>query len=173
MDKSRMYPPTPKAIPGFKYGSPQRRRNKKTLLREAEQRRLTADGNGEVLVDCLHVKLSGHPNAREPAANIRLYDIAGTGAFPVATGAGFTAGCPPDLPRPKAWHARSPPCLAGRRRWLVRLKSEGQPIPCGRKKGGRNAPLEERELMIFASVSSSRRCRYACIHFSEQKRIRQ
>jgi hypothetical protein len=63
--------------------------------------------------------------------------------------------------------------LAGRRRWLVRLKSEGQPIPCGRKKGGRNAPLEERELMIFASVSSSRRCRYACIHFSEQKRIRQ
>jgi transposase len=29
------------------------------------------------------------------------------------------------------------------------------------------------ELMIFASASSSRRCRYACIHFSEQKRIRQ
>jgi hypothetical protein len=34
---------------------------------------------------------------------------------------------------------------AGRRRWLAKLKVEGKPIPCGRKKGGRNAPLEERE----------------------------
>ena len=33
---------------------------------------------------------------------------------------------------------------AGRARWLARLKSEGQPIPCGRK-GGHNRPLEERE----------------------------
>ena len=34
---------------------------------------------------------------------------------------------------------------AGRLRWLAELKSEGKPIPCGRKKGGRNAPLKERE----------------------------
>jgi hypothetical protein len=34
---------------------------------------------------------------------------------------------------------------AGRARWLAELKSEGKPIPCGRRKGGRNAPLEERE----------------------------
>ena len=34
---------------------------------------------------------------------------------------------------------------AGRLRWLAQLKSEGKPIPCGRKKGGRNASLEERE----------------------------
>jgi hypothetical protein len=34
---------------------------------------------------------------------------------------------------------------AGRLRWLAQLKSEGKPIPCGRKKGGRNAPLKERE----------------------------
>jgi hypothetical protein len=34
---------------------------------------------------------------------------------------------------------------AGRRRWLAKLKAEGKPIPCGRKKGGRNAPREERE----------------------------
>jgi hypothetical protein len=34
---------------------------------------------------------------------------------------------------------------AGRLRWLAELKSEGQPIPCGRKKGGCNAPLKERE----------------------------
>jgi hypothetical protein len=34
---------------------------------------------------------------------------------------------------------------AGRLRWLAQLKSEGKPIPCGRKKGGRNAPLTERE----------------------------
>jgi hypothetical protein len=34
---------------------------------------------------------------------------------------------------------------AGRRRWLARLKSEDKPIPYGRKKGSRNAPLEERE----------------------------
>jgi hypothetical protein len=29
------------------------------------------------------------------------------------------------------------PPLAGRRRWLAKLKAEGEPIPCGRKKGGR------------------------------------
>jgi hypothetical protein len=34
---------------------------------------------------------------------------------------------------------------AGRARWLARLKSEGGPIPFGRKKGGHNRPLEERE----------------------------
>ena len=34
---------------------------------------------------------------------------------------------------------------AGRRRWLAKLKSEGKPIPFGRKKGGHNRPLEERE----------------------------
>jgi hypothetical protein len=34
---------------------------------------------------------------------------------------------------------------AGRARWLAQLKSEGKPIPCGRKKGGRNLPAEERE----------------------------
>jgi hypothetical protein len=33
---------------------------------------------------------------------------------------------------------------AGRRRWLAKLNAEGKPIPCGRKKGGRNAPREER-----------------------------
>jgi hypothetical protein len=34
---------------------------------------------------------------------------------------------------------------AGRLRWLAKLKAEGKPIPCGRKKGGRNAPVEERQ----------------------------
>ena len=34
---------------------------------------------------------------------------------------------------------------AGRARWLAELKSEGKPIPCGRKKGGRNLPGGERE----------------------------
>ena len=34
---------------------PKGARNKKTILREAEQKRLAADGDGEVLVDCLHV----------------------------------------------------------------------------------------------------------------------
>ena len=34
---------------------------------------------------------------------------------------------------------------AGRARWLAQLKSEGTPIPFGRKKGGRNLPAEERE----------------------------
>jgi hypothetical protein len=34
---------------------------------------------------------------------------------------------------------------AGRARWLAKLKSEGKPNPCGRKKGGRNLPPEERE----------------------------
>jgi len=35
---------------------------------------------------------------------------------------------------------------AGRARWLARLKSEGKPIPFGRKKGGHNRPIEERQL---------------------------
>jgi hypothetical protein len=34
---------------------------------------------------------------------------------------------------------------AGRALWLAKLKSEGKPIPFGRKKGGHNRPLEERE----------------------------
>ena len=34
---------------------------------------------------------------------------------------------------------------AGRVLWLARLKSDGKPVPCGRKKGGRNRPAEERE----------------------------
>ena len=34
---------------------------------------------------------------------------------------------------------------AGRLRWLAKLKSEGKRVPCGRKKGGRNRPAEERE----------------------------
>ena len=34
---------------------------------------------------------------------------------------------------------------AGRARWLAKLKSEGKPIPFGRKKGGHNRPREERE----------------------------
>ena len=38
---------------------------------------------------------------------------------------------------------------AGRARWLAKLKSEGKPIPCGRKKGGRNLPKEEREQAAY------------------------
>lgn len=34
---------------------------------------------------------------------------------------------------------------AGRARWLRKMRAEGNPIPCGRKKGSRNLPLEERE----------------------------
>jgi hypothetical protein len=34
---------------------------------------------------------------------------------------------------------------AGRLRWLARLRAEGKPAPCGRKKGGRNRPAQERE----------------------------
>jgi 2-succinyl-5-enolpyruvyl-6-hydroxy-3-cyclohexene-1-carboxylate synthase len=34
---------------------------------------------------------------------------------------------------------------AGRLRRLEKLKSEGKPVPCGRKKGGRNRPAAERE----------------------------
>jgi hypothetical protein len=38
---------------------------------------------------------------------------------------------------------------AGRVRWLAKLKSEGKPIPCGRKKGGRNLPADEREHVAY------------------------
>jgi hypothetical protein len=37
----------------------------------------------------------------------------------------------------------------GRARWLARLKAEGKPIPCGRKKGGRNRTVEEREQAAY------------------------
>jgi hypothetical protein len=40
---------------------------------------------------------------------------------------------------------------AGRRRWLAKLKAEGKPIPCGRKKGGHNAPREARRLAEAAT----------------------
>jgi len=43
---------------------------------------------------------------------------------------------------------------AGRLRWLAKLKSEGKPVSWGRKKGGRNAPLEEREHAAYV-----RQCR--------------
>ena len=43
---------------------------------------------------------------------------------------------------------------AGRARWLAKLKSEGKLIPCGRKKGGRNLPAEERE-----QVACEKQCR--------------
>jgi hypothetical protein len=33
---------------------------------------------------------------------------------------------------------------AGRARWLAKLKADGKPIPCGRKKGGRNRSIEAR-----------------------------
>jgi hypothetical protein len=33
----------------------------------------------------------------------------------------------------------------GRQRWLAKLRAEGKPAPCGRKKGGHNRPKEERE----------------------------
>ena len=38
---------------------------------------------------------------------------------------------------------------AGRARWLAQLKSEGKPIPFGRKKGGRNLPAEERDQAAY------------------------
>jgi hypothetical protein len=38
---------------------------------------------------------------------------------------------------------------ARRARWLAKLKSEGKPIPFGRKKGGRNLPAEEREQTAY------------------------
>jgi hypothetical protein len=38
---------------------------------------------------------------------------------------------------------------AGRKRWLAKLKSEGKPFPCGRKKGGRNRSIEARQHAAF------------------------
>ena len=35
--------------------------------------------------------------------------------------------------------------VAGRAQWLRRLRDAGEPIPCGRKRGGKNRSLEERE----------------------------
>jgi hypothetical protein len=38
---------------------------------------------------------------------------------------------------------------AGRARWVAKLKAEGKPIPCGRKKGGRNRTIEERKQAAY------------------------
>jgi membrane protein involved in colicin uptake len=37
--------------------------------------------------------------------------------------------------------------VEGRRRWLAQLKAAGKKAPCGRKKGGHNPSIEERERM--------------------------
>jgi hypothetical protein len=53
----------------------------------------------------------------------------------------------PTTPEGKARTAAA--LKAGRARWLATLKSEGKPIPFGRKKGGRNLPAEEREQIAY------------------------
>jgi hypothetical protein len=55
---------------------------------------------------------------------------------------GFSTG--PITPEGKARTIEA--LKAGRARWLARLKSEGKPIPCGRKKRGHNRSAAERQL---------------------------
>ena len=55
---------------------------------------------------------------------------------------GFSTG--PTTPEGKARTIEA--LKAGRARWLARLKSEGKPIPFGRKKGGVNRSAAERKL---------------------------
>ena len=55
---------------------------------------------------------------------------------------GFSTG--PTTPEGKARTIQA--MKAGRVRWLARLKSEGKPITCGRKKGGVNRSAAERQL---------------------------
>jgi hypothetical protein len=38
---------------------------------------------------------------------------------------------------------------AGRARWLAALKAAGKPAPFGRKRGGKNRPIEEREQAAY------------------------
>src|SRR6516165_7312574 len=55
---------------------------------------------------------------------------------------GFSTG-----PRTPEGKARTIEAMkAGRARWLAKLKSEGKPIPFGRKKGGVNRSAAERQL---------------------------
>ena len=54
---------------------------------------------------------------------------------------------------------------AGRARWLAKLKSAGKPIPCGRKKGGRNLPADEREQAAY-----EKRCHREARKLSRQMR---
>jgi hypothetical protein len=44
---------------------------------------------------------------------------------------------------------------AGRARWLAKLKAEGKPIPFGRKKGGHNRPIAEREQAAYEKRCAS------------------
>jgi hypothetical protein len=54
---------------------------------------------------------------------------------------GYSTG--PKTPEGKA--RSNAAATSGRARWVAMTISEGKPFPCGRKKGGRNLPLEERE----------------------------
>jgi hypothetical protein len=71
---------------------------------------------------------------------------------------GFSTG--PTSPEGKA--RTNEAMKVGRARWLARLKSEGKPIPFGRKRGGHNRPREEREHDAYVQQCrrDSRRMKY-------------
>ncbi len=60
---------------------------------------------------------------------------------------------------------------AGRARWLAKLKSEKKPIPCGRKKGGRNLPKDEREQVAYEK-QCNREARKALRQFRTEGKAR-
>jgi hypothetical protein len=62
---------------------------------------------------------------------------------------------------------------AGRARWLARLKSEGKPIPFGRKKGGHNRPLEEREHDAYVQECRRESLRVARLVRAERRQERE
>jgi hypothetical protein len=68
---------------------------------------------------------------------------------------GFSTG--PTTPAGKARTIEA--MKAGRAHWLAKLKSEGKPIPFGRKKGGHNRPRDEREqdAYVLQCLRDSRR----------------
>jgi len=53
-------------------------------------------------------------------------------------------------PRTEAGKARTIAAMvAGRDRWIARMRAQGEPIGCGRHRSGRNSSLEEREQAAF------------------------
>jgi hypothetical protein len=91
------------------------------------------------------LRAGGAPRLRKLMRSLRCRNWALPGSTRCRLHGGHSTG--PLTPEGKA---RTVAALkAGRARWLAKLKAEGKPIPFGRKKGGRNRSIEEREQAAY------------------------
>ena len=111
-------------------------------------------------------------NARDPAHAVRYLRRSGGQCKrpPVAgsTRCRLHGGCSTGPKTPEGKARSNAAATMGRARWVVEWTAKGQPFPCGRKKGGRNLPLQEREQLAV----EKRRRRQARILLRELRAAR-